>query len=594
MGDRDRTRWDTKDLKESLDTEEGRPFGRRDGQGRGKFEQSWFRGEKTQEGDPKSGRNEWRRDRRGDDWDRGRSEKAEQDPEWMDPTETEEPKQARTHEDFQRWKERMKAGGTPTEEKLSSAQEEKEKSAPSKAEAPKLDATPNLIMNTPEISAAMDSFFASFNAPHPESKPAEVKTAKKGRFATLFSQPIEESVKEAPATAKTTENPEHKSNAMSEADHFHRILQMLGQRGANDAPQNRDPAKARPSSATGQPQSAISEQPQSPVAESFRRQSGPPPGDSPLHNTSSMGLETLLSTRSPTQEQGPRRQTPVNKDVDLLLRLMQQTPQSQNAVPPPQQCNAPPTVMRHPPGILQLPDQRNQIPKPQKDKLAQSQLPEQHMITDPVRAEQQPPFPREVLQRRPTNGTTQQPPLFFDEPFFNELRQANQQPPPNIQMNQNRPPGFPPAMQRPPGFEQVPQGWPPQHPSAPPGIPNPPHRGMVMGPQFPPLSQQMPRQSQMGMPPPAAPPPNPQRQRKYTGGDHFPPSMGPPPGFMANGPPPSFGALPHGMGAGFDAMVRERALMEMYTANGQGMRGNGRGVGGGGAGAGGGLMGGYQ
>ena len=102
----------------------------------------------------------------------------------------------------------------------------------------------------------------------------------------------------------------------------------------------------------------------------------------------------------------------------------------------------------------------------------------------------------------------------------------------------------------------------------------------------------MPRQMAMGMPP-LQQGPQVQRQRKYTsdGVANFPPGMGPPPGFMANAPPPGFPAMPHGLGtsgAQYDGSggMSSRHMMDLYARNG----GRG-GPGGGGSGN---MLGGYQ
>ncbi|KAK5003949.1 hypothetical protein LTR16_006351, partial [Cryomyces antarcticus] len=102
--------------------------GRRNVAGRVKFEQPWLREENNLRSREVEENREmvkdrgWRdrerdKDRRNDrEWTRGI--RTEQDPEWMDESaEKNDKNQAHTQEDFQRWKERMKAGATPAEEK---------------------------------------------------------------------------------------------------------------------------------------------------------------------------------------------------------------------------------------------------------------------------------------------------------------------------------------------------------------------------------------------------------------------------------------------------------------------------------------------
>merc|ERR1711939_1101347 len=185
--------------------------------------------------------------------------------------------------------------------------------------------------------------------------------------------------------------------------------------------------------------------------------------------------------------------------------------------------------------------------------------------------------PQEYMARRSAG----EPPMYGDEQLFNSLRGASGG-------KQGQPPshGPPPGLGRPPGLEQMPRrmpppGWaghlpPPQQQQqqqqlqyrqqGPPGIPGgrpnmPPGYGM------PPPSQQG-----QGQRPPqgSAPPP----QRKYTGESGMP-MMGPPPGFMGNGPPPGLLGLLnqqppppqqryHMQGGPPEPQGLGRAFMDMY------------------------------
>jgi hypothetical protein len=520
----------------------------------------------------------------------------------MDSTEMEEPVQKHTQEDLQKWKERMKAGGTPAEEKTNVIDEKQLGVAP-KLEPIKTDVLSRpALKSTPEIDAAMDKFFATFNEKSADAKSTEIKAPRKGRFAALFSAPAEEQA--TPTATAPIESQESKTAAphtsgMNEADQagFQRILQMLGQRSNNAMPQDQSQPRPNPQHIGREHRREVPAQTRSP--ESSGRATESVSRNSPLGNRPSTGLENMLAPQSPTREHGPRPQSTSSKDAELLLRLMQQ-PSQQHAQVPQTQPNSSilPSAMRQTPGILQMPENRNRPSKPQNENMMQLPFMEKPPGLDSARSEQQ--IPREVLQRRPTNGHT---PSFFDEPFFNELhRQTNQQQ--GVNPNQHRGQGGLIGMQRPPGFDQAPPGWPThhqmqgQHPhqhqhqqgpmAAPPGIPNPQHRGMNAS--FP-LTQQMPQQMAMGMPPLGSLPTG-QRQRKYTGeggGASFPPGMGPP-GFMTNGPPPGFPAMPHNLGTGggqFDVGggMSSRHLMDLYARNG-GRGGPARGTGN--------MLGGYQ
>ena len=495
----------------------------------------------------------------------------------------------------------MKAGGTPAEEN-SNALEEKQPAAAIKLEPLKADLLSKpALMTTPEIDAAMDKFFANFNDKSADMKAAEVKAPRKGRFAALFSPPLEEAT--ASAATAPTESQEPKTtvphtSGMNDADQagFQRILQMLGQRSNNATPQDQGHSRSKPQSTAREHRREVVAQPQSP--ENNPRRSEVASRGSPPRERQSTGVENVLGPQSPVREQAPRPQSTSSKDAELLLRLMQQP--THDPTPLPHQQPNPSSIsgMRQTPGIIHMPENRHRLPKPQSEKMMQLPFLDRPPGLDATRNDQQ--VPREVLQRRPTNG---HPPSFFDEPFFNELRQTSQ--PQGGNQNQHRTQGIPIGIQRPPGLDQVPQvppNWPSlhqmqaqhqhQHPQgpmiAPPGIPNPQHRGM--NPSFPP-TQQMPRQLTMGMPPPQQGPSG-QRQRKYTGdgGASFPPGMGISPGFMTNGPPPGFPALPHGLGTGgaqFDGSggMPSRHMMDLYARNG------GRGAPGGGGGN---MLGGYQ
>ncbi len=69
------------------------------------------------------------------EWARGG--KVEQDPEWMSSPESEEKKQSHTQEDFERWKERMRASATPAEDKANAGSEQHISRHNSTAEIPK-------------------------------------------------------------------------------------------------------------------------------------------------------------------------------------------------------------------------------------------------------------------------------------------------------------------------------------------------------------------------------------------------------------------------------------------------------------------------
>ncbi len=613
-GDRDRPRWD----KEPRDQEAGaetkplsRDAPRRDG--RGKFDQPWFRGDKVQDGGDgdtrgPSKQHEWRRDRgsgRGPEWDR--HSKAEQDPEWMDSTTTNEPRQAHTQEEFQRWKESMKAGAGGREK-----EPEKQETVPrpeiKKPEAPPMPA----FLEASEVESGMDKFFAFYGdrKTSREQKPAEVKAQRKPRFAALFSPQPEDGPKRSsfldqmempqasslPA-APTANTPMDANKA--DHEHFQRVLQMLAGRSSNNTPQSANTFKPSKDTNNREELQKARAEPKSPLAELLLERDHEREEDR-SRDRGSVGINEFLGTRSSEpQQRAPREPTP-NRDANLLLRLMQQTRIAQDPEPSqPSQPEAPgsTTELSQLPGSFsrQLPVERsNSNPPTFFDDPAISQM-------------QRPEHPprREGQQRRPTNGPL---PTFFDEPFFNNLRQANQQPMGSAEPgSQPRAPTLPPGMQRPPGFDHMnappprwqsqPQRLQQQGPhnngmNPPPGILNLNARSMDSAyaprPPMPPNHITEPPHQQM-------PPPGQQRQRKYTGdncGPGYPLGMGPapPPGFMNTPPPPGFpniGPPVRGGGPGQQFPdgngVLPRHLMDMLVS---GQRGDGREGGGGGGGGG--------
>ena len=532
-GDREGQRWETRGARSQNDDdnrEEGR-FSQKQGQGRARFEQPWFRGEKGSEApeDPDRRQRGWGRDRRSgpgaeNDW----NSRQEQDPEWMETLEPEGQKQAHTAEDFQKWKERMKAENdkkTPAVEAQQALEElTLERTLPA--------AKPAL-----QVKPETDKFFELFS----EKKEAEevvVDSKKhKTRFAALFSPSAEvsKSAAELKPANEFLQEPPRPASTDADQEGFQRILAMLG-------------GKASKPSAAGNPLESLlaskgpagrAEQPSpNPLAGLFAAdqfsEPEPKPAQTKPQGRNSGGLEALLGARSPKAPSEKRN------DSDFLLRLMQQSkiPPSSQPIQPPQSQQAQPA---HTPGILQMPEALN-------------------------RARQNAKSPNEL-------------PAFFNEPVSNNSRAdlqderqrygvRNQIPsdfPPRHEYTRN-PQDFPtgqhPQMQRPPGFEggPPPPGWqqyqhqipPQQHQHqqppllhAPPGIPTPGSRGLPFpGPPMP---------HNLNMPPPSAaggPPPQ-ERQRKYTGGGggapFLPPGMQPPPGFTGgNGAPPGFPPMPMG------------------------------------------------
>ncbi|OCL14142.1 hypothetical protein AOQ84DRAFT_55965 [Glonium stellatum] len=261
-GERDKDRY-----QKDGDVDDKESTSRRMGIGRGRFDQPWSRedpGTKDGEGAKAGTRGQGWRDRERDrdrdrdrEWNRGG--RIEEDPEWLDsPTKTEK-KQAHTQEDFQRWKERMKAGATPAEEK-ESAQDQ-----PPTATEPVITpaGTSSAATSKPATPLALDGGLEKLFGMWGEGKRSEstglestviskVNKAKPkpSRFAGLFAPP-EEPAKQTQAQPPAPSSPGPAANGSNEdKEGFQRILQMLG--GTNIPAQPNVQQENAPSNATRQ------------------------------------------------------------------------------------------------------------------------------------------------------------------------------------------------------------------------------------------------------------------------------------------------------------------------------------------------------
>ena len=550
--ERDRDQQDSGYDRGSRD-KETRPS-KRDGQGRGRHEQSWFREDSAQdapeaEEDKSSVRNrEWRRDRQGADRDWNRPARVEQDPEWLDSTERHEPRQTHTQEDFQRWKERMKASSaqqqpeerkkTPSDQAMTTGQ---------KGEAKHMEGEMFSNLGTPfQMDSGLERFFGllgdnklSHDTNNPSSAESKkeitsTKATKSSRFAGFFSPPVESPSKESDHTRLSSDRP-----LSTEADQegFQRILQMLGgSKSRNTTPQVDSTQQPGPPSLTekSRPSTTLS----SPVGESTSRQDHVTLQDGPSRNLTAAEIEPLLP-------QNPPKETDNVRDRENLLRLMQQVQISSASNQA--HGNVQPQTAGHTPGILNVPDL---LSRPQG--IAKVQKTPNFLDDPAITNMQRPDMDLADQVRRPTNG----PPVAYynNEIHFAGIPQGghsiNAGAPGRAHQGHGQPPM---GIQRPPGFDQLPPlGWtgqqfPPQQgggptPLAPPpGIPNP-SRGM--NPNF--FASPMPMHG--GMLPSNERQPFP-RGTTGNGAGSFgpPPGMLPPPGYMnINGQPPSvFPPMPH-------------------------------------------------
>lgn len=298
--------------------ENGEHTVRRNGPGRGRYEPSWYKEEDRQdgfltEGDKDTNKlRDWRDKakagtRAGDrDW--NKNNKLEQDPEWMDGPESEEKTQAHTQEDFERWKEKMKANNAPAQDLPLSPSEQRANhertvsnisvsTSKSKADPP-LVADPNFDgffglwsghNNDDSTNGAEDKFpnsIAKNNVP----KPSKFT----GFFSTKPAVSLESSESPIPPAS---EAPNDSLNEDREG--FQRILKLLDQQ---QPPTARNGPSAREIFVNAVPHSQPTQPPRS---------------------REPNGLESSLGLQLPKDCAIPQ-----NRDSEFLLKLMQQTQQT--------------------------------------------------------------------------------------------------------------------------------------------------------------------------------------------------------------------------------------------------------------------------
>ena len=516
---------------------------RRDQNSRAKFDQPWIRksdrGLDSNDDNKKEGnrRSDWRHDQGKS---RGWDNHAEADPEWMDAPE-EEPQQtpARTQEDFQRWKEKMKAGKSP-DDSTSIPQTPTSPPPPSAT----VHRAPRTTVNL-EADDSMDKFLARFS----ESKPAveqaaTTKPTSKTRFASLFGppppqareEPPPQPVVDLPLRHKTTSPPSVGiPGATADQAGFARILEMLQGRSNNTTPQGPDPQEHNPAHTRDSQPTTDSRKPD--LMNLLNQSSNVGTRQMPEQPPIQTGYRP--DTHSPLDHGHGRQQS--NKD-ETLLSLLKQA--SQAPKPTPVHHAHEQYAMRG----MYADDNANRIAMQRNRMISPDQMAEQAFLKrredrrqqseENMQRYQEEPSHYGHLTRRPTNEGHRQD----EDQLLNLLRQQKMS-------QQGPPPGF---GRPPPGIDSAPRpppGWPQQ---APPTSQQPQPPSARPGP--PPGMQQMPRNMPSGFLPPGMPqqrppqqPQQPPPQRKYTG-DSFPLTMAPPPGFLNNGAPPGFpGAGPNNM-----------------------------------------------
>jgi len=555
----------SRDVKDGKDTDHEERDNRvaRNGIGRGRNEPTWREREANKEkdndvppvprdrnsnGDRLADRNRgWREKDREDTADRGgrrndqrergdrnwgRERREDKDPEWMDEP-LEEKSQARTQEDFQKWKEQMhldKGSKQPT---------------PAVDEMFKPDAGASFFglekekVDTPlAIDSGPDKFFGMWGAKEEvatdstaeKEGPVKAKTTgKASRFTSFFSpqdEPQRRLTEPPPPIPSLPANglevlfgaSKNTGNAQSnqEKEAFQHLLQKLqSQTLAGPPPQSNAPSQPKPP-APEKFQTIPASSPDPYQQYRQERQEEPRPStrnqpsiqdilaqrqmaaSQPQLRQEQM-LQELIGQRQNNLSQPSSRNDPNrNNNTEFLMGLMQNA----RAAPEPQRTEQ--VLLRMPPKI--------------NDRQLQQQMMEREQMEMARERE------RERASRRPGP-----PPGFYEDPsqFQRNLIPQERQPPQPTQILQ-RPP--PPGLDM--GWDRQPQ-IPPQHQHRPPpGLQNAP----------PPQQQQQQQQNRGpggGMIPQMFPPGFP--VNTFPPPDGMPRNMmQPPPGFFGGPPPPGF------------------------------------------------------
>ncbi|KAF2754380.1 hypothetical protein EJ05DRAFT_139701 [Pseudovirgaria hyperparasitica] len=237
-------------------------YPRKNGAGRGRFEQPWGREDTAQNKDTDNGKfsstksTGWRdrerdrdrehiRDKRDDrEWNRGRTD---DDPEWMATDSAgAEKKHGHTQEDFQRWMKEMK-NKTSGRDDVMNAPESVEKpletSKPTKTSVPPSQ-TAGSLPPTQLFEGSTEKLFGIWGeSKQTSAKDAEITAApraaanksKPSRFASLFS-PQEEKLGEEATVSQGTPIAAASVEFADDKAGFQRILQMLGNTTVSPSP----------------------------------------------------------------------------------------------------------------------------------------------------------------------------------------------------------------------------------------------------------------------------------------------------------------------------------------------------------------------
>lgn len=284
---------------------------RHNGPTRGRSEASWYGEEGNNEtGKPRDWRAREKGRSRGGEKDWSKANKAEQDPEWMEGPEPEEKKQTHTQEDFERWKEKMRANNGSSYDPIQSPGEHKptHERTFSNTSTAKIKAK----VETPlVIDSNFDGFFGLWSESDKggwkqgdeeshEHNINKIATPKPSKFTGFFNPKPTPELGDIAASGPSLSQESPKKSSNEDKEGFQRILKLLDQQQLGST-QNKIPIR----------EAVMRNRPQSPPTVASRSQE-------------TTGLESLLGSQLPGNGAGPH-----NRDSEFLLKLMQKTHQTQ-------------------------------------------------------------------------------------------------------------------------------------------------------------------------------------------------------------------------------------------------------------------------
>ena len=303
---------------------DGSHASRRNGLAKGRNEPSWNREEGRNKADgtehsetakPRDWRDKERRGGRGSERDWNRGGRVEMDPEWMDEPEPEIKEQKRTQEDFERWKERMKASNGATQDIPSPSAEQRsshDRTGPSFGTG-----VAKAKVETPLIvDPSCDGFFGLWDKPKtgeellgttagdrikPNLANTAVKASKPSKFTGFFAPKAgSEAPKEQSSLPLFAPS---QDSSHEDKEGFQRILKLLDQQQTHGG-----------------------------RGENAPRAQGPRdlPASPPVQSRGAEERNEIINLLGPRSSQ--ENSAPPTRDSEFLLRLMQQPQQSRQDI----------------------------------------------------------------------------------------------------------------------------------------------------------------------------------------------------------------------------------------------------------------------